>query len=196
MRHGATGNGLKLFKARKALYNSRAIPTVNRSCVRHKNRVLRVELAKGGGIAFVECLVSLFTDRTKLQGYLWIGPVFLLGEGWRSKADCQPYKGNYQAYFHCLLRGFRTICHLTTCCGAPRSAVPRSSDDRSFDRDYGQDAVTEPGAAFSFATKASPKASDEKGCWPLTSSRSSTTFTPQRPTRSTCAPACANASAT
>jgi hypothetical protein len=51
------------------------------------------------------------------------------------------------------------------------------------------------GAALSFATKASPKASDEKGCWPLTSSRSSTTLTPQAPILSTWAPACARASA-
>jgi len=49
--------------------------------------------------------------------------------------------------------------------------------------------------AFSFATKASPKASEEKGCWPLTSSRSSTTLTPQARILSTWAPACARASA-
>jgi len=28
---------------------------------------------------------------TKLLDYLWIDRVFLLGEGWQDKADCQPY---------------------------------------------------------------------------------------------------------
>jgi hypothetical protein len=67
------------------------LPTVNRSCVRHKNRVLCEERGHGGGIAVVKGLVILLTLRIELLDYLWIDRVFLLGEGWHSKADCQPY---------------------------------------------------------------------------------------------------------
>ena len=42
------------------------LPTVNRSCVRHINRVLREERGHGGGIVVVECIVIFFNDRDKL----------------------------------------------------------------------------------------------------------------------------------
>jgi hypothetical protein len=45
-------------------------PTVNRTCVIDQNRVLRLERTESGGIAAVECLVSLLTERTELLGYL------------------------------------------------------------------------------------------------------------------------------
>jgi hypothetical protein len=35
-----------------------SLPSVNRACVSHKNRVLRVERGRGGGIATVVCLVN------------------------------------------------------------------------------------------------------------------------------------------
>src|SRR6516165_184769 len=69
------------------------LPTVNRPCIIHQNRVLRVEWGQGGGIAVVERLVSFLTERFKLLLYLRIGSVFLLGKGWHNKADCQSYKG-------------------------------------------------------------------------------------------------------
>jgi len=62
------------------------LPTVNRSCVRHINRVFQVERGHGRGIVVVDCLGILLTDRNKLLDYLWIDRVFLLGEGRHSKA--------------------------------------------------------------------------------------------------------------
>ena len=46
------------------------LPTVNRSCVRHKNRVLREERGHGGGIVVVSCLVKFFNERVKLLALL------------------------------------------------------------------------------------------------------------------------------
>ena len=42
------------------------LPTVNRSCVRHQNRVLREERSKGGGIVVVVCIVKFFVERVNL----------------------------------------------------------------------------------------------------------------------------------
>ena len=42
------------------------LPTVNRSCVMHQNRVVRVGRGQGGGIVFAPRLVSLFTQSGKL----------------------------------------------------------------------------------------------------------------------------------
>ena len=67
------------------------LPTVNRSCVMHHNRVLRVGRGHGDCIAVAECLVIFLIERGKLLDYLCIDRVFLLGEGRHSKADCQPY---------------------------------------------------------------------------------------------------------
>jgi len=69
------------------------LPTVHRSFVRHKNRVLREERGQGGGIVVVVCLLILLTNRIKLLDYLWIDRFFLLGKGRQSKADCQSYYG-------------------------------------------------------------------------------------------------------
>jgi hypothetical protein len=41
------------------------LPTVNRSCVRYNNRVLRVERSDGGGIVVVDCIAMFFNDRDK-----------------------------------------------------------------------------------------------------------------------------------
>ena len=41
------------------------LPTINRSCVIHQNRILRVERGKPGGIAVIECLVFFFIVRGK-----------------------------------------------------------------------------------------------------------------------------------
>jgi hypothetical protein len=57
-----------------------SLPTVNRSCVIHQNRVLGVQGSQSGGIPAVECLVSLLTERTELLGYLWIDRVFYCHE--------------------------------------------------------------------------------------------------------------------
>jgi hypothetical protein len=46
------------------------LPTISRTCVIHQDRVLGVERTESGGIAAVECLVSLPTERTELLGYL------------------------------------------------------------------------------------------------------------------------------
>src|SRR5208337_706460 len=42
------------------------LSTVNLSCVRHQNRVLRVERDQGGGIVVVVCIVKFFNERDKL----------------------------------------------------------------------------------------------------------------------------------
>src|SRR5271165_386673 len=92
------------------------LPTVNRSCVPHINRVFRVERGHGGGIVVVDCLGILLTDRNKLLDYLWIDRVFLLSEGRQSKADCQP--ATTKRIFIVSSRGaFWTTCRLPTCFG-------------------------------------------------------------------------------
>ena len=75
------------------------LPTVNRSCVRHKNRVLCEERGHGGGIAVVKGLVILLTLRIKLLDYLWIDRVFLLGEGWHSKPIASPTRAPSKRIF-------------------------------------------------------------------------------------------------
>src|SRR5580700_445179 len=67
------------------------LPTVNRSFVRHINRVLREGRGQGGGIVVVPCLVKLLIERIKLLACFWIS--CLLGERWESKTECQPCKG-------------------------------------------------------------------------------------------------------
>src|SRR5271166_1210163 len=67
------------------------LPTVKCSVVSHPNPVLRIERGDGGRVLLVNCLVILRSQYTNLLGYFWIGRVFLLGEGWHSNADCQPY---------------------------------------------------------------------------------------------------------
>src|ERR1700756_2216220 len=54
------------------------LAAVNRSCVRHKNSVLREERGHGGSIIVVACLVKLLRNRVKLFDYLWIDLFFLL----------------------------------------------------------------------------------------------------------------------
>ena len=68
------------------------LPTVNRSCVRHNNRVLREERCHGGSIIVVFCLVKFLNERGKLLALLLTGR---------------------RLHFHCLLLGLRTICRLT-----------------------------------------------------------------------------------
>ena len=70
-----------------------SLPTVNRALVRHHNCVLGENRGDTGRVPFVECVVRLYAVCVKLLGYLWIKRVLLLGEGWRSKKDCAPYKG-------------------------------------------------------------------------------------------------------
>jgi len=57
----------------------------------HKNRVLGEERRRSDRVILVDCLVKLRIDRLKLLACFWIDCVVLLGKGWRSKADCQPY---------------------------------------------------------------------------------------------------------
>ena len=72
------------------------VPTVNRSLRRHNNRVPRVAFGHGGRIVVSVCLVYFLTEYDKLLDYLLIGHhCVLLGKRWRSKADYQPYEGNY-----------------------------------------------------------------------------------------------------
>jgi hypothetical protein len=85
-------------------------PTVNRSCVRDLNRVIREERGPGGLIVAVPYLIKFFKERDKLLAQLWIWRACLLCKGRHSKADCQPYKGYYGADFHCFLPG--TVFHL------------------------------------------------------------------------------------
>ena len=70
------------------------LPTMKCSVLRRVYCVFRVERGNGGRVFLVECLVILHTQHTNLLRYFWIDPVFLLGEGRQSKADCQPYQGN------------------------------------------------------------------------------------------------------
>src|SRR5271155_5839851 len=71
------------------------LPTGKCSVRRHPNRVLRVEPGEDARLAPVECLAILRLQRTNLLVYLWIDCVFLLGKVWQTKADCQPYKGEW-----------------------------------------------------------------------------------------------------
>jgi hypothetical protein len=102
------------------------LPTVNRSrCVRHHNRILREERCQGGGIIVVDCIDIFFSERINLLAYLWISRVFLLGEGWRSKADCQPYQlpGQLLSVFSLSPpQGCRVICRRGNRCGFCRVA--------------------------------------------------------------------------
>jgi hypothetical protein len=54
------------------------LATVNRPCVRHQNRVIRVERGQGGGIVLIVCVVKFFGERDNLLTYLWIWRV----SGW------------------------------------------------------------------------------------------------------------------
>jgi hypothetical protein len=60
------------------------LPTVNGSCIRHKNRVLGEKRGHGGGIVVVDCLLILPSNRIKLLDYLWIDRFFhrLFWGGW------------------------------------------------------------------------------------------------------------------
>src|SRR5262249_29250123 len=64
---------------------------------------------------------------------------------------------------------------------------------KSFDIHHRPGLDCAPILALSFATNASPTASADKGCCPVTSSRSSMTLLCQSATASTCAPASVNA---
>jgi hypothetical protein len=55
------------------------LPTVNRSCVIHQNRVLREGRGHGACSAVVECLVIFLVERGKLLDYLCIDRVFFYG---------------------------------------------------------------------------------------------------------------------
>jgi len=69
---------------------------------RHKKPVLRKKRGHRGSVVLVVCLVQLpmkvaelayclgNPEEITLLGYWWIDRVFLLGEGWQSKAGCQP----------------------------------------------------------------------------------------------------------
>jgi hypothetical protein len=61
------------------------------SAVRHMNRILREARGGGNGIVIVHCIAMLSYDVDKPLAQLWIGRLRLLGKGWQSKADCQPY---------------------------------------------------------------------------------------------------------
>src|ERR1700747_3355579 len=91
----------RLEKVCKPFLN--VLPTDDGSVRRKKNRIARVKRGKGGGIEVVVCLRSRLTHCDELLDRLWIGQVFLLGVSRQSKADCQTYEGNYQAFFHYLL---------------------------------------------------------------------------------------------
>src|SRR4029077_15936370 len=85
------------------------LPTINRSCVLYKDRVLREECCQSSGIVVVPCLVNFFTERFKLLGFLLIGCVFFL-------------------IFHYLLPDFRLLVSQTTGFGifqAPGTSVSR-----------------------------------------------------------------------
>jgi len=66
------------------------LPTVDWSLRRHHNRILREERGDSRRIAFVECLVSIPTDRFKLLGYLWIGRVFCWAKAGTAKQTVHP----------------------------------------------------------------------------------------------------------
>ena len=52
------------------------LPTVNRSCFVHQNRVFREARGQGGGIAVVECIVIFFMERDNCAA-----PRFFVGTG-------------------------------------------------------------------------------------------------------------------
>jgi hypothetical protein len=70
-------------------------PTGDCPPCRNKNRVSRVVSGESSGIVVLSCLLIRLNDCEELLGCLWIGQVFLLGVSRQSKADCQPYEGNY-----------------------------------------------------------------------------------------------------
>jgi hypothetical protein len=69
----------------------------------HQNRVFREKRDHCRGVILVVRLLQLLVKRIELSkcvrnpkeitllGYSWFGSTFLLGKGWRSKSDCQPY---------------------------------------------------------------------------------------------------------
>jgi hypothetical protein len=92
------------------------LPTVNRSCVRHLNPVLRVERGQGGCIAVVECLVIFFTERVKLLA-CGSAASFCWAKIGKAKLIANPTRATTKRISIVSSGGSRTICHLTTCCG-------------------------------------------------------------------------------
>ena len=106
-------------------YFSMACRPVNRSCARHKNRVLRVERGQRGGIIVIDCIDKFFSERIKLLDYLWIDRVFLLGEGWHSTAQpiASPSRASRNRIFIVSSLGeFKMVCRLRMPGPAPKIA--------------------------------------------------------------------------